>query len=233
MDIFMKRAFTLAEVLITLGIIGVVAALTLPSVIKNYQHKALETAFKKSYTNLYNALNKAMIDSDFSEIQKNDGVDSNPPIKNLVLKQYKKVKNKISIEDGRSYVSKSLTYEKKDGAYSPQTADMQFDLIDVGGSAIFITQNSGLVWVVVDTNGFKKRPNAYGHDIFFFIITKNGKLLPATAPSLYGAGQYKEQAQRYCQLNSSSSYNGTSCAYYAIQNICPYDETKTYWECLP
>lgn len=35
----MKTAFTLAETLITLGIIGVVAALTIPSIIKNYQKK--------------------------------------------------------------------------------------------------------------------------------------------------------------------------------------------------
>ena len=38
-----KCAFTLAEVLITLGIIGVVAALTLPSVINNFREKQLET----------------------------------------------------------------------------------------------------------------------------------------------------------------------------------------------
>ena len=41
-----KIAFTLAEVLITLGIIGVVASLTLPSVIHQYRKKALETQFK-------------------------------------------------------------------------------------------------------------------------------------------------------------------------------------------
>ena len=35
----MKRGFTLAEVLITLGIIGVVAALTIPTLINNYQKK--------------------------------------------------------------------------------------------------------------------------------------------------------------------------------------------------
>lgn len=35
----MKKGFTLAEVLITLGIIGVVAALTLPSLITNYRKK--------------------------------------------------------------------------------------------------------------------------------------------------------------------------------------------------
>lgn len=36
----MKKAFTLAEVLITLGIIGVVAAITLPTLIANYQKKS-------------------------------------------------------------------------------------------------------------------------------------------------------------------------------------------------
>lgn len=46
------RAFTLAEVLITLGIIGVVAAMTLPTVINNKRNKELETAFKKSYSML-------------------------------------------------------------------------------------------------------------------------------------------------------------------------------------
>ena len=48
-------AFTLAEVLITLGVIGVVAALTIPTVVKHYKAKVLETAFKKSVSNLYQA----------------------------------------------------------------------------------------------------------------------------------------------------------------------------------
>ena len=42
-----KIAFTLAEVLITLGIIGVVAALTLLAVISNTQNKQLESGLKK------------------------------------------------------------------------------------------------------------------------------------------------------------------------------------------
>ncbi len=40
----MKKAFTLAEVLITLAIIGIVAALTIPTLIQNYQEKAWDTA---------------------------------------------------------------------------------------------------------------------------------------------------------------------------------------------
>ncbi len=43
----LKKGFTLSEVLITIAIIGVVAALTIPNIIKNTQRKDLETAFKK------------------------------------------------------------------------------------------------------------------------------------------------------------------------------------------
>ena len=52
----MKKAFTLAEVLITLGIIGVVAAMTMPNLIASHQKKVLETSFKKSYSSLLQAL---------------------------------------------------------------------------------------------------------------------------------------------------------------------------------
>lgn len=42
------NGFTLAEILITLGIIGVVAAITLPSIISNYKKQVIKTGFKKS-----------------------------------------------------------------------------------------------------------------------------------------------------------------------------------------
>ena len=52
-------AFTLAEVLITLGIIGVVAALTLPTLIANYKEKELIVKTKKSYSDIQNAIQLA------------------------------------------------------------------------------------------------------------------------------------------------------------------------------
>lgn len=47
-----RFAFTLAEVLITLGIIGIVTAMTLPALVGNYQKKVVETRIKKFYTNI-------------------------------------------------------------------------------------------------------------------------------------------------------------------------------------
>ena len=61
-----RVAFTLAEVLITLGIIGVVAAMTMPSLINKYQMKSYEVAFKKQYSVLQNAINYLVLDSNIS-----------------------------------------------------------------------------------------------------------------------------------------------------------------------
>lgn len=57
-----KFGFTLAEVLITLGIIGVVAALTLPTLIQNYQKQATATSVKKAYNELNQIIDRAKAD---------------------------------------------------------------------------------------------------------------------------------------------------------------------------
>lgn len=54
-----KSAFTLAEVLITLGIIGVVAALTITSLVTRYQKKQTVVQLKKAYSRLLNAFETA------------------------------------------------------------------------------------------------------------------------------------------------------------------------------
>ncbi len=58
-----KKAFTLAEVLITLGIIGIVAALTLPALIASNKEKARVTNLKKIYSQMQNAWNMAIAEN--------------------------------------------------------------------------------------------------------------------------------------------------------------------------
>ncbi|MBO5435224.1 type II secretion system protein, partial [bacterium] len=57
-----KAAFTLAEVLVTLGIVGIVAAMTLPMLAKNYQFYVRQQQFKKAYAALNIASQKTQID---------------------------------------------------------------------------------------------------------------------------------------------------------------------------
>ena len=55
-----KKAFTLAEVLITLAIIGIVAALTIPTLLNNYNDKVLETRYKKAVNIMTNGFKLMM-----------------------------------------------------------------------------------------------------------------------------------------------------------------------------
>lgn len=78
-----KKAFTLAEVLITLGIIGVVAAITIPTLIANTNNQKYRSQFKKTVSTLSQAakMSQAMYDFDFGGIGEkcsNDGGKDNP-----------------------------------------------------------------------------------------------------------------------------------------------------------
>lgn len=59
----MKNGFTLSDVLITLGILGVIAAITLPSVINNYRKKALETGLLRFYSLMNQAFYMSSIEN--------------------------------------------------------------------------------------------------------------------------------------------------------------------------
>ena len=58
-----KKGFTLAEVLITLAIIGVVATMTIPTLMQNYKKKIVETRLLKVYSTMNNAIKLSSIDN--------------------------------------------------------------------------------------------------------------------------------------------------------------------------
>ena len=59
---YQRTGFTLAEVLITLGTIGVVAAMTLPALIQKNNNKVVETRLKKFYSSINQAIMMAEVD---------------------------------------------------------------------------------------------------------------------------------------------------------------------------
>ena len=81
-----RFGFTLAEVLITLGIIGVVAAMTIPTLISNTNGAQFKTAYKKALSTLNQAvlMNLAMDDTDFSTIDAEDTDGSTNMMSNIL-----------------------------------------------------------------------------------------------------------------------------------------------------
>ncbi len=246
MRLIMKKtrryAFTLAEVLITLGIVGVVASITIPTVIKHHKAKVLETAFKKSVTNLYQAydLTRQQLGVDniyqtyvvFDPIAQNYNKEikdfQETFDKNLkVTKVYEKPFYSLYNYNGTKHITSNIGYDY------PQATRILAD-----GSSYGMWANGGKIHLFIDTNGPYKGPNKYGHDIFKFNISKDNKISSVAMTKLYTEEElknehYQDLAGFPCSIKSKQASNGAGCSYYAINNINPDDKTKKYWESLP
>ncbi len=224
-----SKAFTLAETLITLGVIGIVAALTLPAIIQKQHKKELETAFTKSYASLQNAIMSLSPDT-YASLSGNVAGASTVFFDDLFSK-YKIVNSKnvtLKYYNNKTRKWKIKTYLKKDGSYN-QCAGLPTKIL-ADGSAIGASYNCFANWIVLDTNGPHKKPNALGHDLFYFGFTNKGKLIPL------GKEYYHWEMNgnsNFCSKDSTHAQNGASCTYFAVINQCPHDPEKTYWECLP
>ena len=82
-----EKGFTLAEVLITLGIVGVVAALILPPVINDIKDREYATARKRMLSTLGEAVRRQAIQGDLK-----DAVDAEDYVENILKKQLKIIK---------------------------------------------------------------------------------------------------------------------------------------------
>lgn len=242
----MKKAFTFAETLITIGIIGVVAAMTMPVIVQNYRAKVLETAFKKSTSALYQAFELTKQELGTDDIYQYYAVYDEMANTYLNAHEFEAVfeKNLKVVSQYKSSFYPIYNYNKSKFI----TANIGYDYpnatkILADGSSYGIWTNSDTnriaIHVYIDTNGPYKKPNQYGHDIFQFQIRKDNKLTPVKMTKSYSEGDYESGSPEMelkgypCSTKNKQASNGAGCAYYALNNINPDDNTKKYWQNLP
>ena len=231
-----RTAFTLAEVLITLGIIGIVAAITLPTIINNYRVKVLENQFKKADSIIQQAVQKTANEYGYTSLAELNVAgcatcDNNenyrllkqqiPEINDIWYKQFKTVK---ILSDSEAYW-KNIYCNSFFGAklnnttYSCLYSDPPYKyMILADGMTVspLFTYLGGfnhpvLIAAVFDTNGPYKGPNRLGYDIF-----------------RYETMNYNTM----CNPNIVNSENFKGCYYWAHRNVSPQDSSKPYWDVL-
>lgn len=214
-----KLAFTLAEVLITLGIIGIVAAITIPQLINNYKAKRLRTQFLKSYSTIQQA---------FKEMEADD-VSTDPTTYNT-LEYYKTFMNYLQapmncgigdnkylpcvyMRDSSSKDYKPYkTYDGKTNASMILFDDGQIALQD-GTLLLFENYAPRMrVFVSVDLNGYNNKPNRWGYDLFTFQLVDN------QLKAMGDTGTTYTDLSTYCNVNSQDEYNGIACAKKALSD---------------
>ncbi len=195
-----KFAFTLAEVLITLGIIGVVAAMTLPSVVGKYNEKVTITRLKKAYSVLSQiytiASEKYGVSPDqWPEVYKEDGgsVDLSATLQNVMLeslkslglctdcqaKGYYYLNGQIDGNSGWRAGNKSIITPDGMTIRANKDEGQAMDCSIRRGSNNAL--KSVCFEIMVDVNA-QQKPNTYGRDIFVFYWTKYG-IIPTGSES--------------------------------------------------
>ncbi len=199
------RGFTLAETLITLVIVGVVAALTIPNMLVKYQKEEIVTKLKKEYSTLQQAINRSIADNGLPKTW-----DNSNGAEYFITTYLAPYLSYNKIYPVRNAYSKTMCYNGKkisihywrhgNAISSPESTDTaSIELSD--GTCIGYNPHNNFIFI--DINGSYKKPNIAGTDYFIFKINQaNGKIEPG----------YRDEY--YCQKNT----NGHSCADLIIKN---------------
>lgn len=190
-------AFTLSEVLVTVGIIGVISALTVPNLIKNYQTKAQTIQLRKVVAEIENAVDMLITEegkTNFANttISQENGVD------NFIQTHFKTLKtcasNKtsecfanedyLSIDgnhsstfscDGNSYVLANSAAICAN-AITELSVKWKDENDELGLARDLYKSVSGInIELYIDTNG-SQPPNIGGRDMFHVYIQPDGKI---------------------------------------------------------
>ena len=220
---FHKKAFTLSEVLITLGIIGVVAALTIPAMVNNTQATETVSKLKKVYATLSSAYTLAVQENGTPE---NWNLPNNTVLgsANMInaLAPYLEIINHCGTATS-CYPKTYPMYSNTEIAIPPNVRDIihlsdgtlirayptsSTCLFPVGTTSA-LSNSCGIY--NIDTNGFKG-PNKAGVDQFDFWLTKYGIIPLGTKDETY------YPFVSYCIFNNTGGSNGLGCTAWVILN---------------
>lgn len=223
-----KSAFTLAEVMVTLGLVGCVAALTLPTLTYNYKGKVLEQQFRSTYSELREVGATISLEKgDIGEYAKKVGMAT----WDRELMSYFGG-SKISNANSNSGITQALRdiYHQGNAPQGP----FQFSITRGPVQASIICDNDGIwidnkgrIWTFnsennfacVDINGMAA-PNRINVDIFVF------KPMSSKEMAVWQYNDTVDNAQNYssaivpCDLDRLTRWNSPNGAY-ANNNKCP------------
>lgn len=214
-----KLAFTLAEVLITIGIIGIVAAMTMPVLISNIKAQQLRTAFLKGYSIISQAFELYNNDANCTTTEcLAYGMD----FANEIRPYFKEVEYCVRTQHSKDYCFPVSTTDTKYWNFSKKTKGIASKMFDDGqiltpdGMLITFEQQQAenkSIFIGLDTNGRNRMPNILGQDLFLFqIIDRGGRgfVVPV------GRDDTDYPSDEYCNFESASRENGYGCAARAL-----------------
>ena len=211
MNIYSSRnnhrcAFTLAEVLVTLGIIGVVSAMTVPSLMQNHQRKTYVVQLHKAYNELSQASVQYLTDNNAINLNEAGLTDINA-FDDFMNNYFKIVK-----ACGKNWTDCfSTEYKKSDGSSINVMADVNRDtrayVLANGVFVNIIPDSLKSTQIHIDVNG-AKGPNIVGRDIFALRLYNNGLLDDDCTEAPCSTETREANFNSYCKISSGTTWWG-------------------------
>lgn len=208
----MKYAFTLSEVLITLGVIGVVASITMPVLIQNYQKSQTINKLKASYSLLNNAIDMAKIDNGLDVNEWYFPAGEKAEISDYFADHYLIPYLKVIKDDCKAVNGCSISYKWLNGQETTRTNTRVFVLSN--GTAIIaeahksddISQANGKfrAQIFLLINGLKKN-NVMGRDIFMIELGGTGGDKNKFLPYMYSYSADSFNTAYACNKNDTGN----------------------------
>lgn len=204
-----KFGFTLAEVLITLGIIGVVAALTAPALTKNTGQAKIGPSLAKFVNTFELASEQFMNDKNvdrFSSEVSTSAALGDALSKYMIMSPYTGSYSVSSpTGSGAQTISGGSAYRLKDGSIA-----IFVYRSPLSGAQGAYKGNVGIVYY--DINGAAGGVNKAGKDVFAFWIDNSGILVPVGSSSeSYALGLSSSALGNSCNMSGTSYKNGLGC----------------------
>lgn len=211
-----RFAFTLAEVLITLGIIGIVAAMTIPNLIFNYKVKRTVSILREDQSIIAQVIKLSTEENGEPEGWQGQELLSEARTLTLVDKINPFLKIAVDCgtydENGNCFMNgdyKFINGSKYENLATDRT-EYKVKLMN-GSSLLYYSYPTPMfrIYFAVDING-EKQPNTVGKDLFFFEYAEDKGLFPLGAPNV---GLKGEEYTTDCSLEAA---HGFGCAYYVL-----------------
>ena len=170
-------AFTLAETLIVMGVIGIVSALTLPNLNSSTGDKEKVAKVKKIYQNLTDAVGRAeAVYGPIDEWFINDTTDEAKAKRaGERITEFMKVSKNCETATGGGCFNIGKYKMISGGDYKEVDTSTFYKIITADNTSVAIGSDS---WIVIDIDGPAKGNFTLGHDIFCFVLFANLGVLP-------------------------------------------------------
>lgn len=198
-----KFAFTLTEVMVAVGVVGIIAAMTVPTLMNNYQKRANAVQLRKVLNEVAAAADMYVTEEGKTHLKHTNIYSSKNNVNAFIRSKLKISKECASANTSECFASNYNSIDRTaSGAFS--CGGVSFLLTNSAAICAYeVSSASSYVKFYIDING-NDRPNIGGRDMFMFYLSGDANVVPHLSGTVPGCTNQKFGDGCFYQLSRNN-----------------------------